>query len=144
MIAAIRQRVSLIAVICLGILAQGGVVSAQDDGRPLIVIPGIIGSELVNRRTGEVVWPKVQRSKDDDLRLPITADPLKSRDDLIAGDIIRSIKIGIFPRIRGTFIKGLITTRSNRVPDIMRESWNDPTDKGAGKAIYVFPYDWRR
>ena len=30
---------------------------ARRGKRPVIVIPGILGSRIVNRKTGEVVWP---------------------------------------------------------------------------------------
>ena len=64
--------------------------------RPIIIIPGLTGSELINRRTGETVWFKTSRSKVDDLRLPISPNLVQNRDDLIAGDIIRGFKVGRF------------------------------------------------
>src|ERR687895_2972505 len=48
--------------------------------RPVIVIPGILGSRIVNRRTGEVVWPSAFRSNVDGLSLPATPDLLNNRD----------------------------------------------------------------
>src|SRR4051812_24120336 len=50
--------------------------------RPLIVIPGILGSQIVNRKTGEVVWPSVFRSDVDGLSLPATPDLPANRDGL--------------------------------------------------------------
>ncbi|MDQ3254052.1 MAG: hypothetical protein M3R15_09115, partial [Acidobacteriota bacterium] len=55
---------------------------------PVIVIPGILGSQLVNRRTGEVVWPSVFRSAEDGLSLPVSPDLAANRDDLVASKII--------------------------------------------------------
>ncbi len=107
---------------------------------PVIIVPGLTGSELINKRTNEVVWFKAPRSKDDDLRLPVTASILKSHDDLVRGDILRSVKVGIFPRIDvyGGLIENLIDKAGYH-----EESWQSPTSKGDSAAIYVFPYDWR-
>ena len=53
----------------------------QGNGRtPVIIIPGLTGSELVNEKTGEVVWFKAPRSKDDDLRLPISTKIKKDKE----------------------------------------------------------------
>src|SRR5690606_15379670 len=86
-----------LAMLLLLIPAAGTVAFAQDRN-PVIIIPGITGSELTNSKTDETVWLSIARSKVDDIRLPITADPLKSRDDLVPGDILRSVKIGLLPR----------------------------------------------
>ena len=43
---------------------------ARRGKRPLIVIPGILGSQIINRSTREVVWPSVFRSDVDGLSLP--------------------------------------------------------------------------
>ena len=107
---------------------------------PVIVIPGITGSELINHRTGEVVWFKAPRSKDDDLRLPINADPTRSRDNLVAGDILRKIKFGIFPVINP--YDGLIKSFEN-TGGYHEESWDQPSKRGGDSALYVFAYDWR-
>src|SRR5262245_11933967 len=58
---------------------------ARTGKRPIIVIPGILGSQLVNTRTGEVVWPSVLRSSAE--QLPITPDLANNRDDLVADKI---------------------------------------------------------
>src|SRR4051812_4718382 len=42
--------------------------------RPLIVIPGVLGSQLENYETGEIVWPSAFRSSDDGLSLPVSPD----------------------------------------------------------------------
>jgi len=108
---------------------------------PIIIIPGLTGSELVNQKTGEVVWFKAPRSKDDDIRLPISANLSRNRDNLVAGDILRSIKpVGILPRI--DIYGGLVDAFKNAL-GYHEEFWDTPTAKGDEKAIYVFPYDWR-
>src|SRR6185369_8249912 len=64
---------------------------------PVIIIPGLTGSEMINSKTGEKVWVKARRSKVDDLRLPLSPNLVANRDSLVPGDIIRSIKLGILP-----------------------------------------------
>lgn len=108
---------------------------------PVIIIPGLTGSELVNQKTGEIVWFKAPRSKDDDLRLPISANFSRNRDNLVAGDILRSIKpVGLLPRID---VYGSLVDTFKDTQGYHEEFWETPTDKGDEKAIYVFPYDWR-
>lgn len=41
--------------------------------RPIIIIPGILGSELINAETKERVWINLSESKTDGLSLPIIA-----------------------------------------------------------------------
>ncbi|HMJ08784.1 MAG TPA: hypothetical protein VK468_07245, partial [Pyrinomonadaceae bacterium] len=71
-------------------------VTPQKGRDPIIIIPGLTGSELVNARTGEVVWFKSRRAKDDDIRLPISPILSRNHDNLVAGDIIRSVKFFSF------------------------------------------------
>lgn len=113
----------------------------QGNGKtPIIIIPGLTGSELVNQKSGEVVWFKAPRSKDDDLRLPISSVFSRNRDDLVPGDILRSVKFGIFPRI--DVYGGLVDVFKN-TQGYHEEFWDTPTAKGGENAIYVYPYDWR-
>ena len=56
--------------------------------RPVIVIPGVLGSQLVNAKTGEVVWPSLFRSTEDDLRLPVSPDLEANTDDLKASHVL--------------------------------------------------------
>ena len=107
---------------------------------PVILIPGLTGSELINSKTGEKVWFKLRRSKGDDLRLPISLNIADNRDSLIAGDIIRDIKAGLLPRadIYGGFIASLVAKgyREGR--------WDAPPARGYENTLYIFSYDWRR
>lgn len=106
---------------------------------PVIIIPGIQGSELVNTTTGKSVWFAVRREKDDDLRLPMTSASLtKNRDNLVAKDIIRGVKLpGFLPDIE--VYQGLIDSLKAR--GYTEADWNKPQ---ATDVFYVFPYDWRR
>lgn len=133
------QRRAILAIAIWSLLVFTGLTAAAQEKRPVIIIPGLTGSELINSKTNEVVWFKAPRSKDDDLRLPVTSNG-KSRDLLIPGDILRSVKIGIWPRI--DVYGGLIEALEKKA-GYHEENWNTPTKDGAEAAIYVFAYDWR-
>lgn len=115
---------------------------ASTGKNPIIIIPGLTGSELVNSKTGEEVWFKARRAKDDDIRLPITANILANRDDLVPRDIIRSVKfLKLLPEteIYERLINALETRGGYR-----EAKWNTATRKDAQDTFFVFPYDWRR
>ena len=67
--------------------------AALPEGKaPIIIIPGLTGSDLTNSKTDEVVWFRARRAKDDDIRLPISPNLARNRDNLVTKDIIRSIQ----------------------------------------------------
>ncbi len=124
-----------------GILLVALSVSLFAQGKnPLIFIPGLTGSELIVKTTGEKIWVKALKSDTEDLRLPINKDITKIHDDLVPGDIIRKLKIGILPGtdIYGGFIEAMEFRGGYR-----EESWKSPSDDGYQDSLYVFPYDWR-
>src|SRR5262245_29421002 len=50
--------------------------AAPGSGKPpIIFIPGMLGSSLVNRRTGKVVWPEL-RVDGDEIALPVSSTDL--------------------------------------------------------------------
>lgn len=109
---------------------------------PIIVIPGILGSRLVNTHTGEVVWPGASVSKDDDLDLPIKADFSKDRDALFPAGLITTVKLSFFlPEIE--VYQGLLSTLS-RVAGFQPGDMEDPPPGGYQDTYYVFSYDWRK
>ena len=122
----------LLFVLSFPLFAQGK--------NPVIFIPGLTGSELKHKETGERVWFRTFKSKSEDLRLPISANILSNHDNLIPGDILRTVKIGIFPSIDvyDGFIKAMQLRAGYR-----EESWETPSETGYQDSIYVFPYDWR-
>ncbi len=109
---------------------------------PIIIIPGITGSDLVNSKTNEVVWFKAGRSKDDDIRLPISPVLSRNRDSLVPKDILRQIKIIKFlPEIEiYERLANALETRGG----YKEGKWNAPGKNGDRDTYYVFPYDWRR
>src|SRR3954465_15620096 len=61
--------------------------------RPVIVIPGILGSRIVSRGPGGFVWPSAFRSDVDGLSLPTTPDLAANRDELVAARIVEAAKL---------------------------------------------------
>jgi hypothetical protein len=111
---------------------------AKTGKMPVIIIPGLIGSELVNRETGEDVWFHLQRAKKDDLRLPISANIARNRDNLVPGDILRNVKLVKFlpeTQIYERLVEAL------KADGYTEAKWDAPA---ASDVFYVFPYDWRR
>lgn len=109
---------------------------------PVIIIPGLLGSELVNQETGDVVWFDLQRSKDDDLRLPISANIGANKDKLVPRDILRNIKYLRF--LPATEIYQKLVSSLEVPGDYKEASWDEPPENGYEDVYYVFPYDWRR
>jgi pimeloyl-ACP methyl ester carboxylesterase len=112
---------------------------AQSAGKPpLIIIPGITGSELVNSETGEIVWFTLKHSKGDELRLPMSPDLKRNRDNIVAKDILREVKLpGVLPDIE-VYQPVLDFLKTQGYSEA---SWNNPQ---AEDVFYVFSYDWRR
>ncbi len=109
---------------------------------PIIIIPGLTGSDLYNSKTGEQVWFKPVRSKDDDLRLPISPNLARNRDSLVARDIMREVKIiRLLPEIE--IYEKLIASLETR-GGYTEGKWDAPKKGGDKDTFYVFPYDWRR
>lgn len=108
---------------------------------PVIIIPGLSGSELVNKKTGEVVWFKAARAKDDDIRLPVSGSMMENRDDLVTRDILRSIKIGLITRVDAY---GGMAEALEKRGGYTEGNWDSPSASGDRDTFYVFPYDWRR
>jgi pimeloyl-ACP methyl ester carboxylesterase len=115
---------------------------AQKGKRPVIVIPGILGSRIVNRKTGEVVWPSAFRSKTNDLPLPTTPNLDEDRDDLVASRIVDTAKLAkLAPEVYvyHYLLRALVDFGGYREGD-----WDNPPEGGDRDTFYVFAYDWRR
>ncbi len=133
----LNSRSVLIGILALAIFCGGA--SAQTAGKePVIIIPGLTGSELINPTTGKTVWFSFKRDKKDDLRLPVSSANLAlNRDALRAGDIIRKVELPVLPDVEvyQKLIDALIE-KGYREAD-----WKHPK---ATDVFYVFAYDWRR
>jgi pimeloyl-ACP methyl ester carboxylesterase len=110
--------------------------------RPLVIIPGILGTELANSKTGETVWPTVFRTKGDDLRLPISADLQSNRDDLVPKGIVDSLKVSrLVPEV---IVYRELLFSLKQYGGYTEGNWTDPGSDGDSDKFYVFAYDWRR
>jgi pimeloyl-ACP methyl ester carboxylesterase len=110
--------------------------------RPVIIIPGILGSQLVNEETGEVAWPSVFRASDDGLSLPLTPDLERNRDKLVARKIIDTLKLSrLVPEV---YVYHELLEAMRNYGGYREGDWNNPSVDGDRDAFYVFPYDWRR
>jgi len=109
---------------------------------PVIIIPGITGSDLYNKNTKKQVWFRLIRPDDDDIRLPISPNLASNKDDLEPRDIIRGVRIAKWlPEIE--IYERLIYSLESQ--GRYREGkWDDPGKDGHRDTFYVFPYDWRR
>ncbi len=128
---------SLFALVCFFAITA----KAQTAKPPVIIVPGLVGSELVNEKTGELVWFKTSRSRTDDLRLPIgSVDLALNRDDLAPRGILRRVKIGLASL--DSPYKNLI--ESVKAAGYAEGDWEKPQANGFENTFYVFAYDWRR
>ena len=109
---------------------------------PVIVIPGILGSQLMNRRTREVVWPSAFRSSTDGLSLPTTPDLAANRDELVAERIVETAKLArLAPDI---YVYYELLNALRRFGNYRDGDWDNPPADGDRDTFYIFPYDWRR
>lgn len=110
---------------------------------PVIVVPGVLGSRLVNSKTDEVAWPKFTGTNSQLLALPITSTNLTdNRDDLMATEIVDRAKFfRLAPEI--SFYDSLLTALE-QAGGYQRGSIDTPPSNGDRDTYYVFPYDWRR
>jgi hypothetical protein len=109
---------------------------------PLIVLPGALGTELVNEKTGKVVWPAVFRTTDDELTLPITSDFSNNRDNLVPGKIIDKIRLSKF--VPEVYVYSGLIESLQKFGGYKEGSWNNPPSDGYQDTFYLYPYDWRR
>lgn len=115
---------------------------ARTGKAPVIVIPGILGSQLINRRTREIVWPSAFRSSTDGLSLPTTPDLASNRDELVAERIVETAKLArLAPDI---YVYYELLNALRRYGNYRDGDWDDPLADGDRDTFYVFPYDWRR
>lgn len=108
--------------------------------RPVIVIPGILGSELINSKTGQTVWPSALRTSNEGL--PINPILETNRDDLVPGKILETVRLAkILPEV---YVYRDLLEALRRYAGYREASWDDPGVDGDRDTFYVFSYDWRR
>ncbi len=117
--------------------------SAPVSGKPpVIFIPGMLGSRLVNRRTGEVVWPDL-RVDGEEIALPISSPVLaQNTDEIVATEVLEEAKVSaLIPEIS---VYGPLLEALERYGGYKRASFDAPPPGGDCDTLYLFPYDWRR
>lgn len=113
---------------------------ARTGKRPVIVIPGILGTELINSKTGEKVWPSAFRTSQEGL--PISADLDANRDDLVPGKIIETVKLArVLPEV---YVYRDLLEALRRYAGYRDGDWENPAADGYQDTYYVFAYDWRQ
>lgn len=144
----------LVAVILLATMVSSGCVAVRRSPnlelifadartrtgkRPVIVIPGILGTELVNSKTGQKSWPSAFRTADEGL--PISPDLSANKDDLVPGKIIETLQLAkALPEV---YVYRDLLNALRNFAGYHETDWNSPGTDGDKDAFYVFPYDWR-
>lgn len=106
----------------------------------MIVIPGILGTELINSKTGETVWPSAFRTKQEGL--PISPDLASNRDDLVPGKILETLRFArVLPEIN--VYRDLLDSM-RRYAGYRDGDWENPRPDDYQDTFYPFPYDWRK
>ncbi|HKO61687.1 MAG TPA: hypothetical protein VJV03_11050 [Pyrinomonadaceae bacterium] len=114
---------------------------ARRGKRPIILVPGILSTKLINSKTGETVWPSAFRSGDDELSLPINGDPLNSRDNLVATKAIETTRfLPLTPKVN--ILGGMLEALRNHA-GYKEGDWEHPAPDGDRDTFYTFVYDWR-
>jgi pimeloyl-ACP methyl ester carboxylesterase len=113
---------------------------ARTGKRPVIVIPGILGTELINSKTHETVWPSAFRTEQEGL--PISPDLASNRDDLVPGKIIETVRLArLLPEV---YVYRDLLEALRRYAGYREGDWENPAADGYQDTFYVFPYDWRQ
>jgi len=115
----------------------------QTGKNPVIIIPGILGSRLVNSRTGDEVWPSLIVTHDDTLALPISGPTLaENTDEIIATEVIETVRLArLVPEIN---VYDSLLLALQRYGGYQRGNFDAPPAGGDRDTYYVFAYDWRR
>ena len=109
----------------------------RDDIPTTVIIPGILGSELL-RPDGTPVWLNARNAIGSyDLSLPLTLPLHASRDDLVPGTLLGTE--ALFPRLFGF-------SEYADLLELLRGAGFQPLrdTPPAGASFHVFGYDWRR
>ena len=115
---------------------------AKTGKRPVIIIPGVLGTQLINSKTGEIVWPSAFRSSDEGSTLPITPDLAANHDDVVPGKIVETLRLArVLPEV---YVYRDLLRALREYGGYREADWTMPGEHDDQDAFYVFPYDWRR
>lgn len=114
----------------------------RDGKPPIIVIPGMLGSRLVNRRTGKTLWPDL-RVDEDEIALPTSSSILvENTDEVAATEIVGEARFN--PLVPAVPVYNPLLKALERYGGYRRGSFIAPPSAGDRDTFYVFAYDWRR
>jgi pimeloyl-ACP methyl ester carboxylesterase len=106
---------------------------------PIVIVPGAPGTELLDRATGERVWPSARlmakRDGNELLALPLGDSEGSS---IVAGGLLRAVHVGGL-KFRIHAYDGL--EKKLRKLGYRPGDWTAPTGEGE---YFYFPYDWRQ
>lgn len=124
--------------------------------RPVISIPGTIGSKLIVRDTGEAIWggddglsidPEVPENMRK-IALPFSKgdEPLRMlRDNIKPNGVLRVAKASVFGTILEVDVyQGVISTLIAGGFDFRQTREEEIKDRDINLDSFEFPYDWRR
>ena len=108
--------------------------------RPVIIIPGILGSELINPKTKETIWPTPFRTSQEGL--PMNPDLSMNIDDLVPGKIVETVKLAkLLPEV---YVYRDLLDALRRHVGYRDGNWETPAVDGDRDTFYVYAYDWRK
>jgi pimeloyl-ACP methyl ester carboxylesterase len=106
----------------------------------VIVIPGILGTELINSKTGETVWPSAFRTEQEGM--PISPDLASNRDALVPGKILETVRLArVLPEI---YVYRDLLEALRRYAGYRDGNWDTPGADDYQDTFYLYPYDWRK
>ncbi|HEY0427737.1 MAG TPA: hypothetical protein VGC76_08130 [Pyrinomonadaceae bacterium] len=115
----------------------------QKGKRPVIIIPGILGSRLENSETKEPVWVNLSPAKGDGLSLPISPNLAQNRDSLVPKGIVKKVNLSRF--LPEFSIYQALTDAMENYGGYTEGDWENPDVAAGGlDKYYIFAYDWRR
>ena len=115
---------------------------AKTGKRPVIIIPGVLGSRLINSKTGEVIWPSVLRSDNQHSMLPMTPNLAANRDDVVQKGIVETVRLArVLPEV---YVYRDLLDALKHFGGYHEGDWNNPVDGDDRDTFYVFAYDFRR
>ncbi len=107
---------------------------------PVIIVPGVLGSRLVDGRTGEEAWPgstaRLLTSGYADLALAIDPATLEPVDDGL-------VATALFDRAAGQDFYGRVVEALEQAGGYTAGRPGEPVAPGVAH-WYAFPYDWRQ
>ncbi len=107
--------------------------------RPVILIPGAMGSKLVNRSNDRSVWPGgllnlLTGSRIDELQLPVTKSGLAGNNDPLEPSVL------VGKMANQNFYGKIVTT----LTDMGGYNCSYPSEITSRTDCVLFPWDWRR